>query len=144
MRLARLLETFWEQLRRGVESIRSFTEDELEQPDPTLRNHPAYVKAGAVITGIDQFDARFFGYSPSEAALIDPQQRLFLECAWEALEQAGVAPEQFVGRIGVFAGAGLNSYLINQVAAERPFAETTLAATQAVLANSHDFLPTRV
>ena len=135
---------FWENLRRGVESITVFREAELAQPDAALRTHPNYVKAGAVVPAIDQFDAAFFGYSPSEAALLDPQQRFFLECAWEALEDAGCPPEGYGGRIGVFAGAGLNSYLMNQIAVQRPFAETTLAATQALLANNHDFLPMRV
>ena len=82
---------YWSNLRHGVESIRTLTEDELlaagESPE-SLRD-PSYVRAAAVLDDIDQFDAAFFGMSPRDAAIFDPQHRLLLECAWEAFENAG-------------------------------------------------------
>jgi acyl transferase domain-containing protein len=72
---------------------------------------PKYVKARGVLEGIDLFDAAFFGYTPREAEVMDPQQRVFLECAWEALENAGYDPQRYPGPIGVYAGAGMSTYL---------------------------------
>ena len=81
--------------------------------DPGLLKNPRYVRSVSTIDGIDLFDASFFGYAPREAELIDPQHRLFLECAWEALERAGYDPKRYPGLVGVFAGAGWNRYLDN-------------------------------
>ena len=81
--------------------------------DEALLQQPNFVKARAVLEGVDLFDARFFGYNPREAELIDPQQRVFLECAWEALERAGIDAERFEGMIGVYAGASTNTYRLN-------------------------------
>ena len=106
---------FWHNLCNGVESITFFTDAELEISDPALRNHPHYVKAGAILPDVDLFDAPFFGINSKEAQLMDPQQRIFLECAWEAFENAGYDTEQFDGLIGVYAGGGMNTYLINNV-----------------------------
>ena len=102
---ARSVVELWRNLREGVESIRAFSDDELRAAgvDPAALNG-YYVRAGAVLDDIDLFDASFFRCSPREAATIDPQQRLFLECAWEALETAGYDPDRYAGRIGVFAG----------------------------------------
>jgi acyl transferase domain-containing protein len=103
---------YWANLRDGVESIRDLTEADLlaagEEPRPPVR--PAYVRRAAVLDGFDHFDADFFGFSPKEAAILDPQHRQFLEVAWEALEDAGHPPEGFPGRIGVYAGCGMGSY----------------------------------
>ena len=76
---------------------------------------PDYVKAAAVLAGVDMFDASFFGLSPRDVAIMDPQHRHFLECAWEAIENAGHPSEQFDGSIGVFAGCGTPSYLIHNL-----------------------------
>ena len=83
---------FWNNLKNGVESVSFFSDAELIAAgvDPALLDDPNYVKAQPYLEGIDQFDARFFGYSPAEARLADPQHRLFMECAWQALEDAGV------------------------------------------------------
>ena len=78
---------------------------------PAQLADPNYVKAGAVLPDMESFDAAFFGFSPREAAIMDPQHRHFLECAWEALENAGHVPERFDGAIGVFGGSGHNAYL---------------------------------
>ena len=84
---ARDLNQYWENLRAGVESISFFTDEELLAAgvDPGLLNDPAYVKAAGVLEGIDQFDATFFGFNAREAEITDPQQRVFLECAWQAM-----------------------------------------------------------
>src|SRR5947209_5978437 len=107
------LQRFWENLFQGTESISFFSEQELEQAGfrPELIRHPNYVKARGVLEGADLFDAGFFGYSPREAELTDPQIRLFLECAWEVLEFAGWNPEKFPGMIGVYAGMSFSSYV---------------------------------
>lgn len=88
---ARNLREFWLNLRDGVESISFFSDQEMEfnAVDPATLRDPHYVKAAAVLEGVELFDAAFFGYSPREAEIMDPQSRLFLECAWETLENAG-------------------------------------------------------
>ncbi len=138
------LETFWRNLRDGVESIRAFTDDELRAagvPEAQLGD-PSYVKAGTVLDGADLFDAWFFGYNPREAELIDPQQRLFLECAWQALERAGCDPARFDGLIGVWAGADLNRYRENLRSHPEILAEA--GGFQVRHANDKNHLATRV
>ena len=81
---------------------------------------PAYVPARPILDDVELFDAAFFGFSPREAEMIDPQHRLFLECAWEALEDAGYDPERFAGPIGVFAGASFSTYLVHNLYRNRP------------------------
>ena len=107
------LQQFWRNLCDGVESITEFTDQELASSgvDPAVMSNPHYVKSGSVLEGAELFDASFFGFAPLEATLIDPQYRVFLECAWEALEDAGHSPRKFSGSIGVYAGARTNSYL---------------------------------
>jgi acyl transferase domain-containing protein/surfactin synthase thioesterase subunit len=108
--------TFWNNLVRGVESVTFFSEAELlaAGEDPDLVRHPHYVKAAPILEAHDEFDAGFFGYSPREARLMDPQHRLFLEVAWEAFEDAGYDPLGAKGNVGVYAGAGglVTSYMV--------------------------------
>jgi acyl transferase domain-containing protein len=107
---------FWSNLRDGVESISFFTDEDLTAAGVSAADlgHPAYVKAGAEVAGVDLFDADFFGYTAREAEIMDPQHRLFLETAWEALEHAGYDNTRLDGRVGVFGGASTNSaYLPN-------------------------------
>jgi acyl transferase domain-containing protein/acyl carrier protein len=138
-------EAFWQNLSSGTESIRPFTEEELAAAgvDPALLADPNYVRAGAALDGVEDFDAAFFGYSPNEAEILDPQQRIFLECAWEALERAGYDSERYSGRVGVYASAGLNTYLLNNLQTSRQLMQTA-NGYQVFIANDKDFIPTRV
>jgi acyl transferase domain-containing protein/acyl carrier protein len=111
---ARTLEQFWQNLAAGKDAVRDFTRDELaaSRIAPALLDDPRYVKAGAVLEDedVETFDAELFGFSRRDAELTDPQQRLFLECAWEVFERAGYAPQLYEGLVGVFAGQGLSTY----------------------------------
>ncbi|MBW4490250.1 MAG: SDR family NAD(P)-dependent oxidoreductase [Trichocoleus desertorum ATA4-8-CV12] len=142
---AKNIQEFWHNLQNGVEAIAWFSDEELLAAgvDPDLLQHPNYVKAGAVLEGIDQFDATFFGYSPREAETLDPQQRLFLECAWEGLEHAGYDPQRYDGRIGVYAGVGWDSYLVFNLAGHPHLLDQTYGY-QTVIGNEKDHLTTRV
>ncbi|WP_207229554.1 beta-ketoacyl synthase N-terminal-like domain-containing protein [Ktedonosporobacter rubrisoli] len=108
---ANTLAQFWQNLQEGRETIRFFPDEELlaNGVDPRVLCNPQYVKARHILEDIDLFDAAFFGYSSREAEIIDPQHRLFLECAWEALENAGYDPQTFKGPIGIYAGGALMS-----------------------------------
>jgi amino acid adenylation domain-containing protein len=138
------VEELWRRLCRGDELITFFSDEELLAggvPREALAN-PRYVRAQGVLEGSDRFAASFFDVSPREAEIMDPQQRAFLECAWESLEDAGVDPSRFPGRIAVFAGASENTYARNLQA--NPDAVRAVGAYQAFLLNRNDFLPTRV
>ncbi|NEO24500.1 MAG: acyltransferase domain-containing protein, partial [Moorea sp. SIO4A5] len=139
------IDTFWKNLQEGVESIEFFSEQELleEGIDPSLLKKQNYVKAGTVISDIDLFDASFFDYNPREAEIIDPQQRLFLESAVEALEVAGYDSQTYAGAIGVYAGLSENSYARNNI---YPHLENSEPGNvyQFLLGNGNDFLSTRV
>ena len=139
------IEAFWGNLCDGVESIRPFSDDELRASgiDPGILAQSDYVNAGAVPDAADHFAATFFGYTPREAELMDPQQRLFLECAWEAFEHAGCDVSRFPGSIGVFAGLALNSYFQNNLAT-RPELAAQLGHYSLTIGNEKDFVATRV
>ncbi len=141
---------FWRNLCDGTESISRFDEAELEDSftDET-RRAPNYVKARPILQGVDQFDAGFFGMHRREAELTDPQQRIFLECAWEALEDAGYDPATYPGAIGVFAGSSMNTYLLNNVCGERKTIEEFTSNYQVgcyntLVGSAADFLANRV
>ncbi|WP_224365090.1 type I polyketide synthase [Hyalangium versicolor] len=142
---ARDVESLWRSLCDGVELITRLSDPRLEEAgvDAAARQRPGYVSARGLIRDVDLFDASFFGYSPREAELIDPQQRLFLECAWEALESAGYDPERFEGPIGLFAGAGAPGYLLHHVAPTLDTREL-LDGLATILGNDKDHLTTRV
>jgi acyl transferase domain-containing protein len=134
----------WANIRAGISGITWFSDDELRAAGVAdeLLADPAYVKAGAVIEGIDMFDAGFFGVGPKEAQILDPQQRLYLEHNWQALEDAGCDPSRFGGSIGVFGGSAWSSYLQNNLA---PSGIAAAMGDLAVgLANDKDSLTTRV
>ena len=138
------VESFWRNLRDGVESITFFSEEELRDVvEPALLNDPRYVKAKALVAGEALFDAGFFGFTPREAEVRDPQHRFFLECAWEALENAGYDPERYDDLIAVYAGAGSSAYAWN-VLQRNPALVATVGAFQMALANEKDYLPTLI
>jgi Polyketide synthase modules and related proteins len=89
----------------GVDSIEFFSDEEMDIHEPELLNHPDYVKAGSVLPDVDMFDAHFFGFSPREARITDPQLRLLLECSWKAFEDAGYNPESCGVPVGVYTGS---------------------------------------
>ncbi|BAY25367.1 beta-ketoacyl synthase [Calothrix sp. NIES-2100] len=142
---AKDIESFWQNLRDGVESISWLTDAELINSGVSadLLNNPNYVKASAVLSNIELFDANFFAYSAKEAELIDPQQRLFLELAWEAIEKAGYDPQTYNGLIGVYGGVGMSRYLLNNLYPNHQLLET-VDPLQLGFSNDKDFLPTRV
>ncbi|MDF5731712.1 MAG: beta-ketoacyl synthase N-terminal-like domain-containing protein, partial [Rhizonema sp. PD38] len=109
------IKQFWQNLRNGVESVSFFSDQELESAgvEPAILSDPNYVKAKPILENIDLFDASFFNISPSEAEVMDPQHRIFLECAWEALESAGYNSQIYSGSIAVYAGSAINQYLLN-------------------------------
>lgn len=136
--------TFWNNLCNGVESISHFSDQALEAAGiaSAVFKRPDYVKAAADLEGIDQFDAAFFDMYPKEAEILNPQCRLFLECAWEVLEIVGYTPEHYPGRIGMYAGAGLNGYLSAFEIGHR--ADNYLDSFQVMVGNDKDFLTTQV
>ena len=138
------LDTFWDRLVDGRGGVRDFDEAELRAAgvaEAEFRS-PGYVAAAGWLDGVEDFDAEFFRLTPREAEVLDPQQRLFLECAWHALEDAGHTRDRDQLRIGVFASAGFSRYLLRGLRAG--FDGDPLAAFQAHLGNDKDFLPTRV
>jgi amino acid adenylation domain-containing protein len=137
--------TFWSNLCSGTESITFYDGETLRAagvPEPEL-NDPDYVRAAATVDGHDLFDARLFGYSAREAALLDPQHRLFLECCWAALEDAGYPPGREAGSVGVYAGASLSSYLIAHVLAGR-LPGSVAETLDLLVSNDKDYLASRV
>jgi acyl transferase domain-containing protein/acyl carrier protein len=109
---AQNIDEFWNNIKNSIESISFFSDDELEKAgvDKELINNPNYVKAGGCFKDKETFDASFFGYSSIESELMNPQIRIFHECAWEALENAGYNPAVYDGRIGLYAGASSGFY----------------------------------
>jgi acyl transferase domain-containing protein len=139
---ARNLDEFWQNLAGGVESITRFSDEEILQsgaPETWLSN-PNYVKAAPVLDEPGHFDAAFFGFSPSEAKTMDPQHRILLELAHEALESAGYDPHRYQGRIGVLTGAAMNTYFMSVGLGSR-FAEEYIPT---LIGNDKDFLSTRI
>jgi len=141
---ARNVEEFWANLRDGVESISFFSDEELLAVGvhQSQLNDPNYVKAKACIEDPEMFDPHFFGFTPREAAITDPQQRLFMECAWEALEIVGYDSAKYNGSIGVFAGLSVSTYLLNLYSNRNVL--KTFNAFQAIVSNDKDHLTTRV
>ncbi|RKH53331.1 SDR family NAD(P)-dependent oxidoreductase [Corallococcus llansteffanensis] len=142
---ARSIEALWENLCSGAESVSVFSDEELAAAgvDASVRGQPHYVPARGVLDDVDQFDASFFGLAPREAATMDPQQRLFLECAAEVLERAGHGAPASDNRIGVFAGVSMNTYLLHNLYGH-PELLAGAAGYQAALGNDKDFVATRV
>ncbi|MEM9302262.1 MAG: beta-ketoacyl synthase N-terminal-like domain-containing protein [Pseudomonadota bacterium] len=138
------IEAFWQQLVAGNECLQALDEQTLRDAgvSEAQLQDPAYVRVGGVMADPDCFDAAFFGYSPREAQLLDPQHRVFLECAWHALEHAGYDPARTPGAVGVFGGAGMNGHLLQLYANAALRAQAS--PYELYVANDKDFLATRV
>lgn len=139
------VEQFWANLVAGQDNFTEFTVEQLiKRGAPrSLAERPDYVRRSAVLDDPAGFDAKFFKYSPKEAELIDPQQRILLECAWEALEDAGYDPYRFSGLIGIWAGSGMNNYFLKNIVSRPGFFETVVDF-QTMISNDKDFLASRI
>src|ERR1700741_3668457 len=141
---ARNIDEFWANLRDGVETISFYTAEELLAAgvDRETLADKHYVRAGSILADVELFDASFFGFTPREAEITDPQHRMFMECAWEALENAGYIPDACRKRVGVYAGTSTSSYVLNI------YSDPNLAASagglQIEIGNDKDHLATRV
>ncbi|HCE72561.1 MAG TPA: beta-ketoacyl synthase, partial [Ruegeria sp.] len=142
---AQNVDMLWQSLIAGERGIRALSDAELLAAgvDPELLRDPQYVKASSAVQDADCFDAAFFGYTPREAEVMDPQHRLFLECAWEVLEQAGYDVESYVGTIGVFAGSAPSSYRVRNINAHPEIAEA-VGNLQLAIGNDSDSLASTV
>ncbi|WP_424186620.1 SDR family NAD(P)-dependent oxidoreductase [Actinokineospora sp. G85] len=138
-------DAYWRLLESATEAISHLDDRALIESgeDPAALAHPDYLRAHGVLAGAEFFDAQFFGVSPSEAALMDPQHRLFLECSWSAFEDAGYDPKDCPGPVGVYAGSGWNSYFLRNVAAHPEFLSPG-SLQRTLLGNENDTLATRV
>jgi len=143
--------TFWDNLRRGEESIATLSEEALTAAGVSAKTlaDPAYVRRAPLLDGIEEFDAEYFGMTPYTARMMDPQQRLFLQTAWHAFEDSGYDPATFDGAIGVFAASTASGYLMDNLMSHRnPKALVgegiTVEMFNLVLLNDKDYLATRV
>jgi acyl transferase domain-containing protein/pimeloyl-ACP methyl ester carboxylesterase len=136
---------FWQNLKDGIESVRALTAEELASSgvDDSTKKNARFVNAGAPMPDADAFDADFFSINTREAEIIDPQHRILLETAWEALEDAGYDPERYRGSIGVFAGVGPNTYLLKNLAT-RPDLMQLLGRYAILLASEKEYAVTRI
>ena len=144
------VEQLWQNLCEGREFVRPIAAEELEDGlSDAQRAKGKYVAARAILDNVDLFDAEFFRILPREAEVADPQQRVLMECAWEALEDAGYDPARIAGNVGVFAGSSVNTYLLLHLASDPGFREEFTRSYQvgsfpALVGNGHDFLATRI
>ena len=140
------VDTYWRNLRDGVCAIRRLDADALlaTGEDPALIRQPNYVPFAAPLDGFAGFDAEFFGFSPKEAAILDPQHRQFLEVAWESLENAGQPALADAGRVGVYAGCGMGTYFFVNLCSNRDLVRDVGLFLLRHTGNDKDFLSTRV
>lgn len=146
---AETVEEFWKNLCEGVESITFFDREDLDSQEKNQGLPPNYIAARPILKNTTMFDADFFGIYPKEAELMDPQHRVFLECAWEVLERAGYDPAHTKDAVGVFAGCSMNTYFMHNIASDRKFLEDFTGGYQVdsyvtMMGNDKDFLPTRI
>ncbi len=150
------LQQFWQNLCDGVESMQFFSDEEALAAgvDPSLLANPDYVKVAPVLPDIEWFDAKFFSITPATRHCLDPQQRVMLECAWETFEVAGYNPHAYAGSVGVYAGAVMNTYLVNNLCPAQAFQSPqdpseiftldSMGGFKVMVANDKDYLPTRI
>ena len=145
------LSQFWENLSRGEESVTTLSEEALTAAGVSAKTleDPAYVRRAAMLNGIEEFDAEYFGITPYTARMMDPQQRLFLQTAWHAIEDSGYDPANYDGAIGVFASSTASGYLMDNIMSHRDTKKmvgegVTVEMFNLVLLNDKDYLATRV
>lgn len=137
------IEELWENLRDGKETISFFSKEELDISLPlSLRNDPLYIGARGLLPSAKTFDASFFGLNPQLAAAMDPQIRIFLEIAWEALEQSGHLPKHYKGSIGVYSGSEINTYYENNIFTNKEL-KSQVGDLQIYTVNGKDFIAPR-
>ncbi len=148
---AKDINEFWQNLKNGIDAVTNFSDQELEASgiDPANLRNPNYIKAGAILGDVGLFDADFFEITAREAAGLDPQHRLLLECAWETLEHAGYSPSSYTGAIGVYAGSRVSEYLmcnlpIPDMAGLNVESGSLLTNWKRVLDNDNNTLATRI
>ena len=141
---------FWRNQLNGIEGISHFRVEDLEIPGAAdVARDPNYVRARSILEGVDMFDPEFFGIYPKEAELMDPQQRLFLECCWQAFEDAGYDQANYAGPIGVYAGSSVSTYFLSRLCTQPGFIAKFVGGYQVdnypeMMGNNLDFLSTRV
>ncbi|MBA3531236.1 MAG: acyltransferase domain-containing protein, partial [Ardenticatenales bacterium] len=139
------LAEFWRKLCAGEEFTTFYSEEELRAlgiPEEAIQD-PHYIRAGGQVETIEEFDAAFFGYNPREATFMDPQQRHFLECAWEAMEDAGYDSSRIEGSVGVFGGSAMDTYIVLNIASN-PHLMTPANQLTIQVGNDNSYLTTRV
>jgi acyl transferase domain-containing protein len=139
------LQAYWDLLREGKEGIVHFSKEELIAagvPEDVIED-PAFRSAKGYLADVEMFDAAFFGISPREAELMDPQHRVMMECAWEAMEHAGYEPSSYPGRVAIFTSAGMNTYLAFNIMTHPGLIED-VGGFQLSMYNDKDFVPTRI
>ncbi len=139
---ARNIDEFWNNLKYGVDSITSFSKEEAIKAGANKEdvNNPDYVLAGGILEDIEYFDASFFGFNPRETENMDPQHRLFLECSYEALENAGYAKNEYEYPVGVYAGSNMSTYFLYHLMAKVGLKDNF----GMLLSNDKDYLAARV
>jgi len=137
------VDDFWENLKDGVELTSVFPSAKSKKIEGKSNGSKQPIKAGAVLDDVERFDASFFGFNPREAEVMDPQHRLFLECAWEALENAGYDSEREERPIGVYAGVGMSTYLLYNLSPNQELMESA-GFLQTLIGVDKDYVPTRV
>lgn len=136
---------FWENLSQGVESIARLSDEQLRSYgiSDELLNNKSYVKAGAYLKNSDMFDPEFFDMTPKEAEITDPQHRVLLECAHDALSDAGYVGEQYDGAVSVYAGIGVDTYLLGNIM-PNPQILNDMGMYQLVLGNDKCYAVSRI
>lgn len=139
-------EEFWKNLSNGVESIEFFSDEVAlaSGADPELIGNPHFIKAHGVLDNVEYFDAKFFNMTPREARILDPQHRVFLETAWEAMENAGYDSEKYEGQVGVYAGTAFSTYLLRNILPNNLVRFQTIDRLEMALTNHKDTMPMRV
>jgi amino acid adenylation domain-containing protein len=139
------LDSFWQNLRSGVDSIADFSDAELDAAGvpAEVRAHPRFVRSLGVVEGESLFDAELFDLPPRQAEIMDPQFRLFLECTWEALEHAGCDPRRHPGAIGVYGGVSVSTYFLRHLAT-RPDLLDAMGNYQVAMGTDRDYLTAQV